>query len=94
MNYIVFNICIYYISESGTCSISHVLATPWTIALQGSLSMEFSRQEYWSRLPFPTPGNLPDIGIEHTSLASPALASRFFTTVPPRNIYIYINYHV
>ena len=42
--------------------------------------MEFSRQEYWSRLPFPTTGDLPDPGIELVSLASPALAVRYFTT--------------
>ena len=42
--------------------------------------MEFSRQEYWNRLPFPTPGDLPDPGIELVSLA---LAGRFFTTEPP-----------
>ena len=42
--------------------------------------MEFSRQEYWSGLPFPTPGHLPDLGIEPASLASPALAGGFFTT--------------
>jgi len=45
--------------------------------------MEFSRQGYWSRLPFPTPGDLPDPGIEPMSLVSPALAGRFFTTAPP-----------
>ena len=45
--------------------------------------MGFPRQEYWSGLPFPFPGNLPDSGIEPTSSASPALAGRFFTTVPP-----------
>ena len=44
-----------------------------------SLSMEFSRQEYWNELPFPTPGNLPNPGIEPTSPASPALAGRFFS---------------
>ena len=44
--------------------------------------MEFSRQEYWSGLPFPTPGNLPDPGIETTSLVSPALAGEFFITAP------------
>ena len=43
----------------------------------------FSRQEYWSRLPFPPPGDLPDPGIEPMSLASPALASGFFTTASP-----------
>ena len=46
------------------------------------LSMEFSRQEYWSGLPFPTSGDLPDLGMEPTSLVSPALAGRFFTTEP------------
>ena len=45
--------------------------------------MEFSRQEYWSGLPFPTPGDLPYPGIEPVSLASPALAGMFFTTAPP-----------
>ena len=45
--------------------------------------MGFSRQEYWSGLPFPLPGDLPNPGIEPTSLASPALAGRFFTTEPP-----------
>ena len=50
-----------------------------------SLSMEFSRQEYWSGLPFPSPGDLPSLGIE---LVSPALAGRFFTTVPPGNPYV------
>ena len=50
---------------------------------QASLSMEFTRQEYWSGLPLPTPGGLPDSGIEPTSPASPALADRLFTTAPP-----------
>ena len=47
-------------------SLSHVLLflTPWTIVLQASLSMEFSRQEYWSELSFPTPGNLSNPGIK------------------------------
>ena len=48
-----------------------------------SLSMEFSRQEYWSRLPFSSPGHLPNPEIEPASLMSPALAVRFFTTEPP-----------
>ena len=55
----------------------------WTVAHQAPLSMGFSRQEYWSGLPFPTPGDLPNLGIKPASLASPALAGRFFTTVPP-----------
>ena len=59
------------------CVLSHVqlFTTPWTVACQAALSMEFSRQEYWSGLPFPTPGDLPDLGIELKSLASPTLAS-------------------
>ena len=62
--------------------LSHVqlFAAPWTVAHQAPLSMEFSKQEYWSGLPFPTPGDLPDPGIKPTSFASPALAGRFFTT--------------
>ena len=55
----------------------------WTVAHQAPLSMGFSGQEYWSGLPFPTPGNLPDPGIETVSPASPALAGKFSTTVPP-----------
>ena len=57
--------------------------TPWTVAHQAPLSMGFSRQEYWSGLPFPAPGDLPSPGIQPTSLLSPALASGFFTTEPP-----------
>ena len=54
-----------------------------TIALQAPLSMEFSMQEYWSGLPFPTPWGRHKTGIELASLASPALAGGFFTTAPP-----------
>ena len=54
--------------------------TPWIIAHQAPLSMEFPGQEYWSGLPFPPPGDLPDSGIEPTSLAFPALAGRLFIT--------------
>ena len=56
-------------------------ATPWTVAHQAPLPMELSRQEYWSGLPLPTPGNLPDPGIEPTPLA---LAGGFFTTSATR----------
>ena len=55
-------------------------ASPWTVAHQAPLSMEFSRQEYWSELPFSPPGDLPDPGIEPTSPASLALAGGLFTT--------------
>ena len=57
-----------------------LFATPWTLAHQATLSMGFSRQEYWNGLPFPPPGALPDSGIKPTSFMSPALAGRFFTT--------------
>ena len=56
---------------------------PWTVAHKVPLSMGFSRQEYWSRLPFSTPGDLPDPGIKPTSPMYPALAGIFFPTVPP-----------
>ena len=57
-----------------------LFATPQTVAHQAPLSMGFSRQEYWSRLPFPPPGDLPSSGIKPTSLVSPALAGGVFTT--------------
>ena len=59
------------------------LAIPWTVARQAPLSMEFSRQEYWSGLPFPSPGDLPNPRIKPTSLKSPALTGVFFTTSTP-----------
>ena len=52
----------------------------WTIARQAPLPMGFSRQEYWGGLPCPPPGDLPNPGVEPTSLMVPALAGRFFTT--------------
>ena len=55
-------------------------ATPWTVACQAPLSMEFSRQEYWSGLPFPSPGGLPDPGIKPRS---PALEADALTSEPP-----------
>ena len=56
-------------------SLSHVqlCATPWTVASQAPLSIGFSRQEYWSELPFPSPGNLPDAGVEPGCSEAPAL---------------------
>ena len=54
--------------------------TTWIVAHQAALSMRFSRQEYWSGLPFPSPENLPHPGTELVSLTSPALAGEFFTT--------------
>ena len=64
------------------CFFSHaqLFATLWMVALQAPLSMGFSRQNYWSGLPFPSPGDLPYPKTEPVSLASPALAGGFFTT--------------
>ena len=63
------------------CSVMSDSLTPHGLQpCQAPLSMGFSRQEYWSGLPFPFPGNLPDSGIEPMSLVSPALAGGFFTT--------------
>ena len=57
-----------------------LFVTPWTVAGQAPLSVEFSRQECWSELPCPPPEDLPDLGIKPGSLISPALADGFFTT--------------
>jgi len=62
-----------------------LFATPWTLAHQVPLSMVFPRQEYWSGLPFPPPGDLPNPRMEPESLVSPALAGGFFTTEPLGN---------
>ena len=74
--------------KAHACVLSHssrvrLLATLWTVALQASLSMGFSRQEHWSGLPCPPPGDLPNPGIESVFPMSPALAGGFFPTVPP-----------
>ena len=61
---------------------TQLFATPRTVAPQAPLSKGFSRQEYWRGLPFPPPGDLPGLGSEPTSFASPALAGEFFTAEP------------
>ena len=58
----------------------HLFVTPWTLAHQALLSMEFFRQEYWSRSPFLAPQDFPHPGIKHAFPGSPALAGGFFTT--------------
>ena len=77
-----FPLCIHksllYVCISLACMLSHfscvlLFATPWTVACQAPLSMGFSRQEYWSELPCPPPEDLPNPGIEPTSVMSPAL---------------------
>ena len=67
-----------------SCVLSHVqlFVTPWTVACQAPLSMGFSKQDYWSGLPFPSTRDLPNPDNKPTSLVSPTLAGGFFTTVP------------
>ena len=67
---------------------SHVIATLWTVTRQAPLSVGFSRQEYWSGMPCPPPGDLPDPGIKPESLFSPTLAGGFFTTSTTREALI------
>ena len=64
-------------------SFFQLFAAPWTVAYQVPLSMEISRQEYWSELPFPAPRDLPDLGIEPKSLMLPKLAGNSWPLVPP-----------
>ena len=85
--------CRILILYSWVCSVTQLYPTLHD-PCQAPLSMEFSRQEYWNALPFPSPEDLPGIplpgigpGIEPVSLASPALAGGFFTTAPPGRTY-------
>ena len=66
------------------CMLSHarLFVTPWTVAHQAPLSMEFHKKEYWSGVPFPTPEDLPNPGIKLVFFASSVLVGRFFTAVP------------
>ena len=77
MNSLYYEVCVDMLSRG------HLFATPWTVVLQAPLSLGFSRQEYWSGLPFPAPGDLPNPGTEPVSPVSPALAGQVFTTEPP-----------
>ena len=74
--------CVCVCSQS--LSRVRLFVAPGTVACQAPLFIEFSRQEYWSGLPFPPAGNLPYPGIKRPSLASPILTGRFLTTAPPR----------
>ena len=77
-----FLLCFSLLSESAVKSLSRVrvFATPWTVAYKAPLSMGFSRQEYWSGLPFPSPGDLPNPGIEP---GSPSLQADALPSEPP-----------
>ena len=68
-----------------------LFATPWTVAYQTPLSMEFSRQEYWSGLPFPSPRDLPNPGIEP---GSPALQADALTSEPPGKPWLLLLYYI
>ena len=74
--------------KSLTCV--RLFATPWTVAHQAPPSMGFSRQEYWSGLPFPSPGDLPDPGIKP---GSPALQADVLTFEPPGKPWTQLNMH-
>ena len=73
-------VCVCVYSGAQSCQL---FATPWIVACKAPFSMEFCRREYQSGLPFATPGDLPDLGIEPASSVIPALAGRFFITVLP-----------
>ena len=81
-------VCVCVCACSQSCP---TLCDPMDCSCRASLSMEFCRQEYWSGLLFPPPGDLPDPGIEPTSLVSPVLAGGFFTTMLPGKPYKYID---
>ena len=73
-------VCVCARARARQDSVTQSCLSPWTVAHQAPLSMGFSRQEYWSELPFPPPENLSDPGTEP---ASHALEGKFFTTEPP-----------
>ena len=80
-------VCVCVCARTRTCTLCHVqptFETLWTVAHPGPLSMEFPKQKYWSGLPFPSPGDLPDPGIK---LLTPALVGGFLTTEPPGKPY-------
>ena len=85
--------CIFTLVVVQLLSRVQFFETAWTVAHQAPLSMGFSRQEYWSGLPFPTPGDLPDPGIKPMF---PALAGRFFTKEPQgtplKQLMIFLNF--
>ena len=80
---LTFNCLGIYVCVCSVAQLCLALCDPMDCSLPDSLSMEFSRQEYWSGLPFPTPGAPPKPRIEPMSLISPALVGGFLTTQPP-----------
>ena len=84
----MFKFMFIYLQKVQSLSRHRLFATPWTAAYQPPPSMGFSRQEYWSGLPFPSPGDLPDPGIK---LESPAFQADALPSEPPgKPLFIYI----
>ena len=75
--------CMHTRMHAQSLSCVRLFVTPRNVDQQAPLSVEFSRQGYWSRFPFPSTGDLPNPGIKPTAPMAPALTGRFFTTVPP-----------
>ena len=73
--------CLHQLKKKISCLVVSESANPWTVAQQASLSMGFSRKEYWSEWPFPSPGDLPNPGIKPVS---PALQADSLPSEPPR----------
>ena len=88
------HIYIYLLLLFSHSVVSDSFATPWIVACQAPLSMEFSRQEYWSGLPFPPPGDLPNPGIKPVSPTSPVLAGGFFATETPGKAHLYLHRYI
>ena len=82
-----------FLNSTIMCSVAQLHPTPCD-AHQALLSMEYSRQEYWSELPFPSPGDLPTTGTETASPVSLALAGRFFISEPPGKTHFLKNTYV
>ena len=76
----------YFVVVVKLLSLVQLFVTQWTAARQAPLSIGFSRQEYWSGLPCPPPGDLPDPGIQLESLMSPPMAGRFFPSSEPKTV--------
>ena len=74
--------CVWVLVHAQSLSSGQLFGTPWTVAHKSLLCMEFSRQEHRNGLPFPSPGDLPNPGTEPVFPVFPALAGRYFTTLP------------
>ena len=88
----LFKICLSFYPHGGlVAKLCMTLATPWTVARQAPLFVGFSRQEYWSGLPFPSPGDLPDPGIEPGSpaLQADSLLTELLVLPVYTHLYIY-----